>query len=148
VIRPEFLSILIAGQGEPVFQEARAPTTVELQGLLAKIITRLMKMLTRHGYLVEEQGMTYMADIDLDNPLKPSRLLHVSNRRWAARRTQGAELVNHLPSRRTRHASTVRQCARLEPARGGALWRRSARATRTPVPLYHAPRHCQRTAQA
>ena len=58
-------------EGEPVFQEARAPTTVELQGLLAKIITRLMKMLTRHGYLVKEQGMTYMADIDPDNPLKP-----------------------------------------------------------------------------
>ena len=28
-----------------------------------------MKMLTRLGYLVEEQGVTYMADIDADNPL-------------------------------------------------------------------------------
>lgn len=27
-------------EGEPVFQEARAPTTGELQGLLVKIITR------------------------------------------------------------------------------------------------------------
>ena len=27
-------------------------------------------MLTRQGYLVEEQGMTYMADIDADNPLR------------------------------------------------------------------------------
>ena len=26
-------------------------------------------MLTRLGYLVEEQGVTYMADIDADNPL-------------------------------------------------------------------------------
>ena len=34
------------------------------------IIARLMKMLTRVGYLVEEQGMTYLADIGPDNPLK------------------------------------------------------------------------------
>jgi hypothetical protein len=57
-------------EGEPVFQEARAPTRDELQGLLDKIIARLMKMLTRQGYLVEEQGMTYLADIGPDNPLK------------------------------------------------------------------------------
>ena len=56
-------------EGEPVFQEARAPSRDELQGLLARIITRLMKMLTRRGYLVEEEGMTYIADRDADNPL-------------------------------------------------------------------------------
>jgi hypothetical protein len=37
-----------------------------LEGLLAKIIARLMKMLTRLGYLVEEEGVSYIADIDLD----------------------------------------------------------------------------------
>lgn len=41
----------------------------ELQGLLEKIIARLMKLLTRQGYLVEEQGMTHLADMDADNPL-------------------------------------------------------------------------------
>jgi len=41
-----------------VFQEARAPTGGELQGLLEKIIVRLMKALTRLGYLVEEEGMS------------------------------------------------------------------------------------------
>ena len=51
-------------EGEPAFQAARASTRAELESLLAKIIARLMKMLTRLGYLVEEQGMTYMADID------------------------------------------------------------------------------------
>ena len=56
--------------GEPVFQEARAPSRDELQGLLDKIITRLMKMLTRQGYLVEEQGMRYLTDIGADHPLK------------------------------------------------------------------------------
>ena len=56
-------------EGEPVFEEARAPTRDELAGLLDKIITRLMKMLTRQGHLVEEQGVSYIADIDADNPL-------------------------------------------------------------------------------
>jgi Putative transposase len=56
-------------EGEPVFREACAPTREELQGLLARSITRLMKMLTRRGYLVEEEGMTYIADMDADNPL-------------------------------------------------------------------------------
>ena len=44
--------------GKPVFQAARAPTGEALQGLLEKIIVRLMKRLTRLGYLVEEQGMS------------------------------------------------------------------------------------------
>ena len=57
-------------EGEPNFQEACAPTRAELGGLLDKLIARLLKMLTRQGYLVEEQGMTYMADVDPDNPLR------------------------------------------------------------------------------
>ena len=40
-----------------------------MEGLLDKIIVRLMKMLTRQGHLVEEEGMSYIADIDADNPL-------------------------------------------------------------------------------
>jgi hypothetical protein len=56
-------------EGEPNFQEARAPIRAELEGLLEKIIAHLMKMLTRLGYLVEEQGVSYVADIDADNPL-------------------------------------------------------------------------------
>jgi hypothetical protein len=35
-----------------------APTIEELQALLAKIITRIMRLLTRLGFLIEEQGMT------------------------------------------------------------------------------------------
>ena len=42
-----------------------------LQGLLEKIIVRLMKALTRLGYLVEEEGMSYLADLDPDSPLTP-----------------------------------------------------------------------------
>jgi hypothetical protein len=56
-------------EGEPLFREARAPTDDELKGLLDQIVARLMKMLTRTGHLVEEQGMTYLADTDADHPL-------------------------------------------------------------------------------
>ncbi len=38
--------------------------------LLEKIIARLLKMLTRLGYLVAEQGVSYLADIDADNLLR------------------------------------------------------------------------------
>ena len=58
-------------EAEPEFQEARAPTRAELEGLLDKIITRLMRTLTALGYLVEAQGVTYLADIGVDNPLMP-----------------------------------------------------------------------------
>ena len=44
-------------------------TRAEFEGLLDKIIACLMKMLTRSGYLVEDQGVSYIADIDADNPL-------------------------------------------------------------------------------
>ena len=39
-----------------MFQEARAPTGRELQGLLEKIMERLVKALTRLGYLAQEEG--------------------------------------------------------------------------------------------
>lgn len=47
------------------------PSGAELAGLLDQIVARLMKMLTRAGQLVDEQGMTYLADIDADIPLAP-----------------------------------------------------------------------------
>ena len=54
-------------EGEPVFAEVPAPTDEALQALLHQIITRLMKLLTRKGVLVEEQGQTYLADDDADS---------------------------------------------------------------------------------
>ena len=60
-----------SGAGVPVFHEARAPAIEELQALLAKIITRLMRLLTRQGYLIEEQGMRYLAEIEADHALTP-----------------------------------------------------------------------------
>jgi hypothetical protein len=37
--------------------------------LLVKIITRILCLLTRQGHLVEERGITYMADIGSSKPL-------------------------------------------------------------------------------
>ncbi len=67
-------------EGEPVFQQARAPTGDELAGLLDKIIARVLRRLTRLGFLVEEEGMTYLADTDPDNPLTPLQAASCSYR--------------------------------------------------------------------
>jgi hypothetical protein len=58
-------------EGVPVFHTVRAPTARELQALLSRIIERIMRLLTRKGYLIEEQGMTYLADTDPDTALAP-----------------------------------------------------------------------------
>ena len=52
--------------GVPTFVEAGAPSDDELHALLHTVITRLMKMLTRHGVLIEEMGQTYLADPNAD----------------------------------------------------------------------------------
>jgi len=57
--------------GESVFHEARAPSPAELEGLLNRIIQRIVKLLTRTGYLIEEQGMTYLAQAESDCALTP-----------------------------------------------------------------------------
>lgn len=53
--------------GAPEFVEVPAPTDEALQTVLHKIIIRMMKLLTRRGVLVEEEGSTYMADNDGDS---------------------------------------------------------------------------------
>ena len=54
-------------EGAPEFVEVAAPTDESLQTVLHKIITRMMKLLTRRGVLVEEEGSTYLADNDGDS---------------------------------------------------------------------------------
>ena len=57
----------IGTDGEPVFVEVATPTDQALQTVLHKIITRTMKLLTRRGVLIEEQGQTYLANNDGDS---------------------------------------------------------------------------------
>ena len=47
--------------------EVPAPTDEQLLAMLHRIIGRLMKLLTRRGVLIEEQGSTYMADSDAES---------------------------------------------------------------------------------
>jgi hypothetical protein len=48
-------------------RRAAQPTDEALQSVLCKIITLTMKLLTRRGVLVEEEGSTYTADDDGDS---------------------------------------------------------------------------------
>jgi hypothetical protein len=58
-------------EGRAAFHEVAAPTSEELQVLLAKIITRIMRLLTKQGFLIEEQGTTYLAEADSESALLP-----------------------------------------------------------------------------
>ena len=50
-----------SAEGVPVFHPAPALTNEKLQALLDKIITRILRLLTREGHLVEEEGRTHCA---------------------------------------------------------------------------------------
>jgi hypothetical protein len=70
--------------GVPSFVEVDAPTDDELQALLQTLLTRLMKLLTRRGVLVEEMGQTYLAEPDADGDeartLRPLRAAAITYR--------------------------------------------------------------------
>jgi hypothetical protein len=53
------------------FHPVRAPSPEQLHILLHQIIKRVMKLLTRKGYLIEEQGMVYMTETDLGTAMAP-----------------------------------------------------------------------------
>ncbi len=54
-----------------MFHPVRAPSAEQLHALLNQIIKRLRNLLTRKGYLVAEQGMTYLAETDTHSALAP-----------------------------------------------------------------------------
>ncbi len=58
-----------------MFVEVPAPSDEAVQAVLHKIITRLMKLRTRQGVLVEEQGETYLADDDASDDSDEARAL-------------------------------------------------------------------------
>ncbi|WP_414858775.1 transposase [Paucibacter sp. TC2R-5] len=82
-----------SADGTPEFVEATAPTDQAAQAVLHKVITCMMKMLSRRGVLVEEAGSTYVADNDGDSdearvlrPLHhlagPGQRASADQRRW------------------------------------------------------------------
>ncbi len=90
--------------------------------LLAKVIARLMRLLTRQGVLVEEQGVRYLAGIEADQALMPLQAGSCTYRIALGPRAgqKVVEPASGLGTWRIRLASLVRQCARLQPACGGA----------------------------
>ena len=56
--------------GAPVFHEAAAPSTDELEAVLLKIIKRTMQLLTRLSALIEEPDRTYLAETATDGALR------------------------------------------------------------------------------
>jgi hypothetical protein len=52
-------------EGVPVFHAVRAPTAAELQALLRRIIKRIMKFLTRKGFLIEDGRPTWLTPIGI-----------------------------------------------------------------------------------
>ncbi len=98
--------------GAPVFQQARAPSIEELHAVLAKIITRLMRLLTRQGYLIEEQGMRYLGEIDADCALTPLQAASCTYQiALGSRAGQKVLSLRSLPS--TDERSTPGLCAKL-----------------------------------
>jgi hypothetical protein len=86
-----------SADGTPEFVEAPAPTDLALQAVLHKIITRTMKMLTRRGVLVEEEGSTYVADNDGDSDeARVLRPLHAAVRCGADDRQALEQLCRYI----------------------------------------------------
>jgi hypothetical protein len=86
--------------------------------------------------------MSYLADIDADNPLRPLQAA-LCTYRIALGPRAGQKVLSLQTISRRGEPSMPAQCANahgFERACGGALWRRSAHGARTPVPLHHPPR--------
>ncbi len=65
----------VAQDGALRFAEATAPTQAKLQTLLDKIITRVMRLLTRLGHLIEEDGIVYLARTDQGDHGDPDNVM-------------------------------------------------------------------------
>lgn len=119
------------GEGVTVFHPAPALTSEKVAVLLDKIIARILRVLTRQGHLVEEEGVTYVADahgiIDPENLLAPraSRLLYLPHRVRAAGGAQSAELAIRSETRCADHTTTMHQRPRFQPACRSTVRRRS-----------------------
>jgi hypothetical protein len=92
-------------EGEPAFQAVRAPTRVELEGLLDKIIVRLMKMLTRQGHLVGEQGVSFFLFAKNSVAINEKNMT-LSSRVRTFRQTPGA--IDRLSGRQYSHSGRKR----------------------------------------
>ena len=107
-----------AADGSPAFIEVAAPTDDALHALLQTLITRLMKMLTRRGVLVEDMGQTYLAEPDADGEeartLRPLQAAAITYRIAFGPR---AGRHKHLPTGPQAALPAARMALRRMPAR-------------------------------
>jgi hypothetical protein len=101
-----------------------------------------MKMLTRQGHLVEEEGVSYIADMDADYPLASLQAASCTYRiALGPRAGQKVLRLRTVPGRDAK--TTAALCANAHGfslhagVRCGAHQREG---TRMPVPLHHPPR--------
>ena len=114
--------------GVPVFHEAAAPTNEELEALLLKIITRVMRLLTRQGYLIEEQGMTYLAEADTDRALAPLQAASCTYRiALGPRAGQKVLTLQSLPSQARPSSQELRVKAHGFSLHAAVRWRADQR---------------------
>ena len=128
--------------GEAVFVEVPAPTDEALQAVLYKIIARLMKMLTRRGVLVKEQGATYLAHGDADSDdARALRPLHAAAWPCRPRRASGPAPRQAQPVHRT-------VCVRARPIELPSDRAQDRRCSRCKAPCRETPRSPRRCVPA
>ena len=132
----------------PVFVQADSPTDEALQALLHKIISRLMKLLTRRGVLVEEEGgSSYLADADADADSDEARALRPLQAAACTYRIafgpRAGQKVFTLQGAKPLDVERAQElCADQQgnsAARGRALRRRRTPAAGAALPHHHVP---------
>jgi hypothetical protein len=80
--------------GVAEFHCARSPTAEQLQSLLSRIIQCIMKALTCNGALIEEEGMSYLAEMETDAALAANAIggLDLSDNTRSPGRAEGADV--------------------------------------------------------
>jgi hypothetical protein len=76
----------------------RSPTAEQLQTLLNQIKKCVMKALTRHGALIEEEGMSCLAEIETGAALVgPFAIggLYLPGCAWSSGRIENIDIENH-----------------------------------------------------
>ena len=116
--------LLGGADGAPSFVEVAAPTDDELHALLQTVITRLMKMLTRRGVLVEDMGQTYLAEPDATSEeARTLRLLQTAavtyRIAFGPSAGQDADPQGRDAARDSGTPATVCRHRRFQPARRG-----------------------------
>jgi hypothetical protein len=137
--------------GVPVFVQAGAPSDDELHALLHTVITRLMKVLTRHGVLIEEMGQTWLVDPNTDGDeartLRPLQAAAIAYRIVFGPRA-GHKVLTLRGARGHGVRASVFRHRRVQPSRGRSGRSTRAQAAGAAVPHHHPAGAGRRTGTA